>query len=310
MSAHGTSWQPLDTQAGEEGKAGAGWQRDPEGLPAEVDPEAPGSPLSAEERRFLETFPLCEEELETGARRLRALADHVERTHRHLAGTHVAVQAVAVLSGALSLLGLLLAPATAAGSLLLSAAGRGLGTAAGVAGLLTDLWGHVHGRGARAQASSLVPAPGCEAPEARGWATPWVVAASQLVSNCRGALDELRKSVRALRVARARPRLVRAAGRLQASGQASARRSQRARRAFEDTPLAMSPHGRWLQSVLAGLSLGLDVGSLRDDWTQLQEGAGPGLAEALRARAGELEQRLAELSGRQEHLQVSRSGGR
>lgn len=277
----------------------------------EQDTESLAYPLSAEEMVFLEDYPLCKEELEVDIGKLQALADHIDSTHKNLTKTHVAAHALAVVSGALNILGLLLVPATAGGSLLLSAASKGLGTAAGVTGILSDVWGHFHKRGARAQASNLVPAHGCEVSEAQDGGTTCVVAASQLVYDYGSAVQDLRKNIRALQIARARPRLVRAAKRLQASGQVSARRSRQVHSAFGGTPLAMGTNARWLGSLLAGFSLGLDVTNLQKVWTELQEGARTELAEALRAQAWELEKKLAELIQRHEHLQqVSKPWGR
>ncbi|KAG8508707.1 Apolipoprotein L6 [Galemys pyrenaicus] len=291
----------LDTQAGKGCEAGVGWQRGTEDVLGD-DVEKEAGDLLAEERAFLEDYPFLKEELETAIRKLHALAGQLDSTHRTLTKTSVVAGSVAVVSGAMSILGLVLAPATAGGSLVLSAASKGLETAAGVASILTSLWEHVRSQGARAQASSLVPTGGPEAGEA-GEREVYITAASKLVCSYGRAFKDIKKDVRALQAARAQPHLVSAAQRLQTTGRLSARKSRQVHRAFQGTPLVMTRSARWLGSVMTGFSLSLDLTALLRDWKHLKEGARTELAEELRARAGELEGKLRELAQLHESLQ-------
>ncbi|XP_004676526.1 PREDICTED: apolipoprotein L6 [Condylura cristata] len=292
----------LDGQTGKGRAAGVGCPRGKEDVLGE-DVEKGDGELSAEERAFLEEYPFLKEELEEGIRKLHALADQLDTTHRALTKTSVLAGSIAVVSGTMSILGLVLAPATAGGSLMLSAASKGLETAAGVTSILTSVWEHVHSQGARAQASSLVPTRGPEAREAGERGVSYMTAASQLVYNYGSTLKEIQKHVRALQAARAQPHLVAAARRLQATGHLSAWKRRQVHGAFQGTPLLMTRSARWLGSVMTGLSLSLDLTVLLKDWKHLKEGARTELAEELRAQAQELEGQLRELAQLLESLQ-------
>lgn len=96
-------------------------------LPYE-DVEWQDGDLSDEERIFLEEFPILKGELEVGIRKLHTLADHVDTTHRTLTKTSIVANSIAVVSEVMSILGLVLAPAVAGGSLVYSP-------------LLVEFWG-------------------------------------------------------------------------------------------------------------------------------------------------------------------------
>ncbi|XP_037371069.1 apolipoprotein L6-like [Talpa occidentalis] len=262
--------------------------------------------LSAEERAFLEEYPFLREQLEDGIRKLLALADQLDTTHRTLTRTSVVAGSIAVVSGAMSILGLVLAPATAGASLMLSAASKGLETAAGVTSILTGVWEHVQRQGARAQASSLLPSRGPGAREAGEREVSYLMAANKLVCNYGGAFRDIKKDVRALQAARAQPHLVAAAQSLQAAGRLSARKSRQVHRAFQGTPLVMTRNARLLGSVMTGFSLSLDLTALLKDWQHLKAGARTELAEELRAQAGELEGQLRELARLRDSLRQGR----
>ncbi|XP_057598446.1 apolipoprotein L6-like [Hippopotamus amphibius kiboko] len=289
-----------NNQAGKECKAGVGLQRDEDDILLCEDAKQQESDLLAEERTFLEEFPILKGELEVGIRKLRALADHVDTSHRTLTKTGVVANSIAVVSGAMSILGLALAPATALGSLVLYAAGRVLGTAGEVTSILTNVLEHFHSQEARAQVGSLMPTGG---QEVRRAGAAYVVAAGKVVQDCGSTIKDIRKSIRAFQIARAHPRLATAAKRLLTTGQVSARRTRQVQRAFEGTTLVMKTNARLLGSAMAGFSLSVDLASLLKDWKQLKAGAKTELAEELRAQARELEGKLTELTQRYESLQ-------
>ncbi|KAM9071957.1 apolipoprotein L6-like [Megaptera novaeangliae] len=293
----------LDNQAGKACKAGVGLQRDEDDILPYEDVKWQDSDLSAEERIFLEEFPILKGELEVGIRKLRALADHVNTTHRTLTKTSMVANSIAVVSGAMSILGLVLAPAIAGGSLVLSAAGRVLGKAGEVTSILTNVLERFHSQEAQAYVGSLMPT--------RGHALPWlwragaayVVAAGEVVQNCDSTIKDIQRSIRAFQIARAHPRLATAAKSLLTTGQVSARRSRQVQRAFEGTTLVMKTKARLLGTAMAGFSLSVGLASLLKDWKQLKEGAKSELAEELRAQAWELERKLAEFTQCYESLQ-------
>ncbi|XP_078305613.1 apolipoprotein L6 isoform X1 [Panthera onca] len=292
----------VDDQTGKGFEAGIGLQRDQDDiLPCEGVQQGEEG-LSAEEVTFLEEFPIVKEELEAGIRKLHALADHIDTTHRTLTKTNMAANSMAVVSGAMSILALILAPATAGGSLMFSAAGKGLGTAAGVTSILTNILGHFRNQEARAQASSLVPTRGHEVGEPGGQKASYLMAVGKMAYDYGSAIKGIKKDIRALQIARAHPRLATAAKRLLTTGRVSARRSRQVQRAFKGTTLLMTTNIRLLGSAMAGLSLGQDLTALLKDWKRLKEGARTKSAEELRAQTWELERTLTELTQLYESL--------
>lgn len=264
------------------------------------DVEPQGGDLSAEEKIVLEEFPKYRKELERDIINLRALADHIDKTHSRYTKTKVVTDSVAVASGVMNILGLVLAPVTAGGSLILSAAGCSLGTAAGVTSIITSVTEHFHNKNFQAQVCSQKPI--CDQLVKEDTKQTADVAMKSLFGYGRNVGD-IKKTFRALQKARENPRLAKAATRLLNAGRVSAKESRQVRKAFEGTTLVMSRSSRLLSGALSGLGLILDVDALRKDLGELKEGAKTELAEDLRAWASELERTLAELTQLYESLQ-------
>uniref|UniRef100_A0A8C0MLP7 Apolipoprotein L6 n=1 Tax=Canis lupus familiaris TaxID=9615 RepID=A0A8C0MLP7_CANLF len=272
--------EPLDNQA--ETRC----SRDQEGILLREGMQQQDRDLSAEEIRFLEEYPIIKEEMEANIRKLHALADHIDATHRTQIKTNMVTSSVAVVSGAMNFLGLALAPVTAGGSLMLSAAGKVLGTAATTTGIVTNVVEHLQNQDIQAQVENAVCA----------------MTVRKVAYDYRSKIKDVKRTIHALQIARERPRLVTAAKRLMTTGQVSARRSRQVRRAFKGTTLLMTRSARLMGSVMAGLSLHGDLTTLLRNWKQLKEGASSTLAEELRAEAWELETKLTELSRLYESL--------
>lgn len=254
--------------------------------------------LSAEEIRFLEEYPIIKEELEANIRKLHALADHADAAHRMQIKTNMVTNSIAVTSGAMNFLGLALAPVTAGGSLMLSAASKVLGTAATTTSIFTNVVEHLQNQDIQAQVSSLVSTHSHDVREAAVCA----MTVGKMAYDYRSKIKDVKRTIHALQIARERPRLVTAAKRLMTTGQVSARRSRQVQRAFKGTTLLMTRSARLMGSVMAGLSLHSDLTTLLKNWKQLKEGASSTLAEELRAQAWELETKLTELSQLYESL--------
>ncbi|KAB1270341.1 Apolipoprotein L6 [Camelus dromedarius] len=249
---------------------------------------------------FLEEFPILKEELEVDIGKLCALADNADTTHRTSAKIRMVANSITVVSGAVSILGLALAPATAGGSLLLSAAGKALGTAGEVTNILNDALESFRNREAQGKVSGLMPTCG---QDVRKTGTDYITDAGKVVQICASAIKDIQKDIRAFQTARAHPRLAAAAKHLLTTGQVSAQKSRQVQRAFEGTMLVMKTNARLLGSVKAGFSLVMDLASLLKDWQRLKDGAKTELAEELRAQAWELERKLTELTQCYENLQ-------
>ena len=90
-------------------------------------------------RRFLKKFPRVTQQLVELISKLRELADNVDKVHRDCTISNVVTHSTGALSGALTILGLALAPVTAGASMALSVTGIGLGAATAVTAVSTSI---------------------------------------------------------------------------------------------------------------------------------------------------------------------------
>ncbi|XP_015447002.1 apolipoprotein L6 isoform X1 [Pteropus alecto] len=276
--------------------------RDEDDIALREDVEQQGRDLTAEEKIFLEEFPYFKGELERAIRKYRALADHIDKIHTTFTKTNVVTNSISVVSGAMSILGLALAPATAGGSLIFSAVGSGLGTVAGVTSTVTSIVKYIHNREVQAQVSSQESTCDQNIKEDIKKVSDLLMMGKSLYDYERN-IEDIKKNLRAFQIARAHPHLATAAKRLLTTGQVSARKSRQVQKAFGGTVLVMTKSSRLLNSAMFGFSLGMDLNTLRKDWGELKEGAKTELAEELRARASKLERKLTELTQLYESLQ-------
>lgn len=250
--------------------------------------------LSTEKEIFLKEFPRYKQELEAAIKKHRDLADDLDKAKENFTKASLLTNSVSVASGAMTLLGLALAPATAGGSLILSAAGQGLGTVAGATNLVTNIVEHVHNKKAQAKASSQESDQKIKDDIEK--TRSYVLSAGKTALNCRRAVKDIKKNIDAFRIARAHPRLATAAKQLLTTGQVSARRSRQVQKAFGGTTLTMARGARLAGSVMSTLFLGMDLNNLRNDYKQLKEGVRSEGAEELRAKADQLERFLTKLT--------------
>ncbi|KAM6216470.1 apolipoprotein L6-like [Rhynchocyon petersi] len=259
--------------------------------------------LSPEERTFLEKFPQWKSKLEENIRKLHGLANYADSSHRAFTKSNVLINSMSVASGAMSLLGLALSPVTVGGSLLLTVAGKGLGTAAGATGLVSSICEHFHNKDVQAQASSLAPTIDQEDTEAGEKEAAYVASLGQTVYHSFDVIKDIKKHLSAFKRARAQPHLASAVKRFLATGKVSARRSRQLKKVFKDTPVMMTKNTRLRHIATSGLFLGFDVASLLSDLKELKDGSGSEMAKKLRAKAQELENLLEKLTKLHEILQ-------
>ncbi|KAM4883010.1 apolipoprotein L6-like isoform 2-T7 [Thomomys bottae] len=287
------------TQAERELEPGIGLQRDKEDEgPLCENEELQNEGLSAGEQTFLEEFPRWKQDQKRVIRELRRLADHVDTNHQTVTKTKVVSNSAAIVSGLMSILGFALAPATAGGSLMLAAAGQGLGAIAGVTNIVTNVLDISRNKRARVQASSLVAFDDQEFQKTSGEKTSYVTALGKILYDCGNAVEHIRKNARAYRLARAHPHLATSAKQFLKTGQVSL-----VQKAFEGTALAMTRSAQVLGGTVAAIFLGQDLVALSNDWKQLKEGTRAELAEELRDKARELEELVAECTCYYDRLQ-------
>nr|XP_021492374.1 apolipoprotein L2-like isoform X1 [Meriones unguiculatus] len=246
--------------------------------------------------RFLHDYPVVKLDLEERIRKLRALADKVDKVHRDCTISQVVASSTGAVSGVLTILGLALAPVTAGVSLALSATGIGLGAAAAVTSVSTSIVEKVNMASAEAEASNLVPT---NKDTKNGIKEVLDLKAPRLVSVSKNSfknLQAIKKNVDAIRLAKANPRLVTNAKRLMTTGKISARSTKQVQKAFGGTALAMTKGARIMGAATAGLFLLMDVVSLVKDSKHLHEGAKAESAAELRQQAQDLEGKLQELN--------------
>ncbi|XP_061273321.1 apolipoprotein L3-like isoform X1 [Bos javanicus] len=235
--------------------------------------------------RFLKEFPQVKQELKENIKKLRELADNVDKVHRDCTISSVVVSSTGIVSGALSILGVVLAPFTAGLSLGLSATGIGLGAASAVTGISTMVVEKVNLSSAESQASLLDTAK---------------------ITSYRRHLIKVKdfgKHIRAIRVARGYPRLVATAQRYITTGRVSVQSASQVRSHFQGTALAVTRGARIWRGIVSALFMGLDVYCLVKDAQELQQGAKTASAEKMRQKAQELETKLEKLTCIYESLQ-------
>lgn len=287
-------------QTGQEYEADAELQRDEDGsldgdVTDEEEVEVEDDALTDEEYRFLEQFQSWKKNEKKCIGILYAIADYIDESHQKATKTKVVASSASVISGVMSLLGLVLAPTTAGGSLVLTAVGHGLGAVAGVTNIVTNVRENSRNKRALAQANSIVPSSDRELEEAKGEKTTYVTAAGELVYKCGSTWDIIRRHLRALRITRTQPHVTSAAKKLMtAAGQVSTRSSRQVQKAFGGTALAMTKNALKMGRVAAAFSLGQDIYTLWEDWQDLKAATPTELAKELRTRAAEQEQVLSE----------------
>ncbi|XP_052605186.1 apolipoprotein L3-like [Peromyscus californicus insignis] len=248
-----------------------------------------------EKKRFLAVYPQVKLELEQQIRKLHALADKIDKVHRDCTITQVVAKSTGAVSGVLTILGLALAPVTAGLSLGLSATGLGLGAAAAVTSVSTSLVEKVITAKEEAKASQLVPTSKDKEEvikEVLEESTPRLVS---VYKNSFQNLEDIKKNIDAIKLAKANSHLKTNAKRLITTGKVSAQTTKKVEKAFGGTALAMSKGARIMGAATAGLSLLMDVVNLVEDTKHLHEGAKTESAAKLRQQAQDLEQKLQEL---------------
>ena len=232
----------------------------------------------------MKEFPQVKQELKESIRKLRELADSVDKVHRDCTISNVVASSTGIASGALGILCLGLALFIAGLSLGLSATGLGLGVAASVTSLSTMVVETVNTSSAETQAKGL------------GTVT---AKSTKFLKQ----VQDFAKHIQAIKVARRNPQLVATAQCHIATGRLSVQNTQQVTRNFRGTALAGSRAVRIGSGVLSGLLMALDVYNLVKNARDLQEGAKTASAENMRQKARELEKKLEKLTWIYESLQ-------
>uniref|UniRef100_A0A8C9DS20 Apolipoprotein L5 n=1 Tax=Prolemur simus TaxID=1328070 RepID=A0A8C9DS20_PROSS len=264
----------------------------------------PSGNLSEEEKRFLSYFPLKKYQLEKNMRELNTIADQVDMTHKKVTKANLVASSSGAVSGVMSILGFALAPVTVGGSLVLSAAGVGLGAAAAITKVLTNALENRSNSAARDKASRLVTTMMMSEHEAfEGIKLPEGEAAGQCVAKCISII----KSLRAHQMAKANLGFMAMVKNFVATHNISFWKPREVQTIFVDATLAVTKGAQGMGAAGAGLFLMQDVGKLLQNWKHLEEGARAETAKELRTLAKKQEQELRQLTERYQDLQQKAS---
>lgn len=265
-----------------------------------VGPQANNDKTSLQEelqdrKRFLEAFPHLEKKLREYITQLREIADHIAQVHKDIAITNVVTDSTSVVSGIAGIVGLLLAPFTVGGSLVISAAALTVGIASTVTSTTTMVVEEASRMSDMAKASSLVS-------NAMGIIkeiTQIMPMVTIKITNTAIDLIQTPKSIaqhiRAIKMAKGNPNLIANAKNLTTIGTLSAQRAREVKDAFEGTALAVTKGARFRAAGISSIFVALDVYHLVKDSIHLGEGAKSGSADELREIAQKLEAKLKEL---------------
>nr|XP_048310609.1 apolipoprotein L6-like isoform X2 [Myodes glareolus] len=295
-------------QMGKEYKADVDLQRDKDGGPRggdstdEEEVEAEDDVLTDEEWRFLKQFHSWRKNENKRIRTLYAIADNIDKSDQKATKAKMVTDSASVISEAMCLLGLALAPVTAGGSLVLTAAGTGLGAAAGITNIVTHVKEDSRNKSALAQANRIIPSHDQELEEVTGKMTAYVTAAGEIAYKCGSAWETIRKHIRALQLTKTHPHVASAASKLMTTGRVSTRSSRQIQKAFGGTALALTKNALMKNGLPALFFLGQDIHALWKDWEKLQAGEPTELAKELRWRAQKRERVVSERTCRYEGL--------
>ncbi|XP_044082254.1 apolipoprotein L3-like [Neovison vison] len=252
--------------------------------------------------RFLHKFPELKLKIEERIRKLHELADEVDRVHRDATICNVASDSVAVTSGVLGILGLVLAPYAAMACLVVSAVSAGLGVASGVTGMYASSMEMSSECSSIDEANSLILSDTDEDKVFQKFLDDYIDSFFPIIYDLYENLKDLAANVRAIRAARGNPRLAVQAQRFSRGLPVSGRTARQVQNTFRDTALTMTRGARVGSGLFSVLFLGLDVFDLVKDSMHLQEGAKAESAEDMRRRARELESKLEKLTESYERL--------
>ncbi|KAF4008258.1 hypothetical protein G4228_019943, partial [Cervus hanglu yarkandensis] len=253
-------------------------------------------------RKFLKKFPRVMQQLVELVSKLRELADNVDKVHRDCTISNVVTHSTGALSGALTILGLALAPVTAGASMALSVTGIGLGAASAVTTVSTRIVEHVSRSSAENKASPLISIG------VKKWkvllevlkSNPHIVVITEKLAK---AEKHLERNIHAMETGEANPDSAANANILVNPGRISAPAIQQVKAAFKGTASAVTKGARIMGAATAGVFLLVDVGFLVKESMHLHNGAKAISAENLRQRVRELERKLEELTQTNKHLQ-------
>ncbi|XP_037371065.2 apolipoprotein L3-like [Talpa occidentalis] len=245
---------------------------------------------------FLKVFPQLKVQLEELIAQLHQLADKADQVHKDCTIANVVADSTGVVSGAMTILGLILVPFTAGGSMLLTGAGLGLGALSAGTSVTSNIVENENMSSLEAEANKL---------EARGFNIQTLIkevmealreSASEvgLAKTSIGVVYHVARHVRAIRVLH---------NNLSAAARVSVRNSRLLDLVLGPTGKLMGKGARAVGGLFTAVFLVQDAVNLAQESKDLQQGAKSELGKELRQKAQELEKMLRELNDIYQNLQ-------
>ncbi|XP_007952176.1 apolipoprotein L2 [Orycteropus afer afer] len=242
---------------------------------------------------FLKKFPLMKRKLEVRIRKLHALEDKVDKTHRDCTIATVVANTTSVVSGILTILGLSLAPVTAGVSLGLTAAGVGLGITAAVTSVSARIVDTLTSLFAKAIGTKLALPDANITEEVVKDLCQNTSELSFITKKCSRIYQLIQKYVSVAKQAKVNRNLLYVD--LMTTGNISVSRGTQVQKAFGGAALTLTK-GAQVMVVFSASCLLMDVMQLVTESVHLHKGAKSESANELRQQAAELERKLKELT--------------
>ncbi|XP_016083449.3 apolipoprotein L6-like, partial [Ornithorhynchus anatinus] len=254
----------------------------------------------------LEELDRHEKEVSDRITELNNAADYIDQIHKNCTIAQLVAKSTSVACGILTILGFALVPVTAGGSLILSAAGTGLGTAAAVTSIATDV---TEWKSSTAAKESVVSSTNVNGNPLQDVVQALKQRKEQVSSAVRKGVSFIH-CVKAIGGAQKSPRLVAYAKRFSTLGnaaQTTSRRGRQVQKAFGATALSMTKGARALGGLMACAGILMDTVAIVRDSQHLKQGAASEAASELRERASSLSQQLVYLGDLSQSLQWVKS---
>ncbi|XP_038621493.1 LOW QUALITY PROTEIN: apolipoprotein L2-like [Tachyglossus aculeatus] len=247
----------------------------------------------------LEELDRRQKELNDCITELNDAADNIDQIHKNCTIAQLVAKSTSSTSGILITLGFALVPVTAGGSLILSAVGTGLGTAAAVTSIAADV---VDGKSSAAAKERAISGTNLNGKLLQNEVVQTLKENKVQISSAVHKGRSFIQCVKAIGEAQKRPRLVAYARRFSAMGniaQNASRRGRNVQKAFGGTALAMAKGARVVGGLTASVGILIDAVAIVRDSQHLHQGAKSETATELRKRASDLREHINEIDNRE-----------
>ncbi|XP_044535062.1 myosin-9 [Gracilinanus agilis] len=255
---------------------------------------------SDEEEIALEDFAKMKKELEECIQKLYAMADEVDKTHKNCTIAKVVSNSTGIVSGVLSILGIVLIPVTLGGSLGLTIAGMSLGSASGITNLVSSGIDHIKGARIKKRVKHMMAASKVKLPQEQQSmmdrreereAVGKIV--EKGVSECGNLIIKIKKNIMPL--AKARSGIISGTEGIGVSGSTSIKAGNAVKNTLGGTVVGMTKGIKVFGIVTGSVGILMDTYFLIKESRHLLKGSKAKTANELRQAAQRLKESLEKL---------------